>query len=52
MLTGGGALLDGLDKLIKSRTNVDVYVADDPISCVAKGTGESLNHLDVLENMN
>lgn len=52
VLTGGGALLDGLDKLIKSRTNVEVYVAEDPISCVARGTGESLNHLDVLENMN
>lgn len=51
VLTGGGALLYGLDKLINSRTNVDVYVADDPISCVARGTGDSLNHIDVLENM-
>lgn len=52
MLTGGGALLEGLDKLIKSRTNVEVHVAEDPISCVARGTGKSLKHLDLLENMN
>lgn len=52
MLTGGGALLEGLDKLVKSRTNVDTFVADDPISCVARGTGKSLEHIDILENMN
>ncbi|MBK5252299.1 MAG: rod shape-determining protein [Peptostreptococcaceae bacterium] len=49
VMTGGGALLYGLNKLIEKRTGIPVYVADDPISCVAKGTGMSLNHLKVLE---
>jgi rod shape-determining protein MreB len=49
VMTGGGALLYGLNKLIEKRTGIPVYVADDPISCVAKGTGMSLSHLDVLE---
>ena len=52
LMTGGGALLDGLDKLIKSRTNIAVNVAEDPISCVARGTGKSLESIDMLENMN
>lgn len=49
VMTGGGALLYGLNKLIEKRTGIPVYVADDPISCVAKGTGMSLNHLKILE---
>ena len=49
VMTGGGAMLYGLNKLIEKRTGIPVYVAEDPISCVAKGTGMSLNHLDVLE---
>ncbi len=52
LMTGGGALLDGLDKLIKSRTNIKVNIADDPISCVARGTGKSLESIDILESMN
>lgn len=52
LMTGGGALLNGLDKLIKSRTNIEVNIADDPISCVARGTGKSLESIDMLENMN
>lgn len=43
IMTGGGSLLWGLDKLISKRTGIDVYVADDAVSCVAKGTGEVLN---------
>lgn len=42
-MTGGGSLLWGLDKLISKRTGIDVHVADDAVSCVAKGTGEVLN---------
>lgn len=49
VMTGGGALLYGLNKLIEKRTGIPVYVAEDPISCVAKGTGMSLSHLKVLE---
>ncbi len=49
VMTGGGALLGGLDKLIEKRTGIPVYVAEDAVSCVAIGTGMSLNHLDILE---
>ncbi|GAA0177730.1 rod shape-determining protein [Clostridium sediminicola] len=49
-MTGGGALLNGLDKLIESVTKVPVYVADDAISCVALGTGEALNYIDKLDD--
>lgn len=43
VMTGGGSLLWGFDKLISKRTGIDVYVAEDAVSCVAKGTGEVLN---------
>lgn len=52
LMTGGGAMIEGLDKLIKSRTNIDVNLADDPISCVAIGTGKSLENIDILESIN
>lgn len=52
IMTGGTCMLDGLDKLIKSRTNIDVHLAEDPISCVAIGTGKSLENIDILENIN
>lgn len=52
VMTGGGSMLRGLDKLIKSRTNIDVRIAEEPISCVARGTGMSLENIDILENMN
>ncbi len=43
VLTGGGALLDGLDKLINQETNLPVRIADDPLTCVARGGGVALN---------
>ena len=43
MLTGGGALLRGLDKLISKETNMPVYVADNPLDCVVDGTGKRLD---------
>lgn len=49
VMTGGGALLNGLNKLIEKRMGISVYIADDAISCVARGTGMSLEQLDVLE---
>lgn len=49
VMTGGGALLNGLNKLIEHRTGIPTYIAENPVSCVAAGTGMSLNHLDVLE---
>ncbi len=50
VMTGGGCLIQGLDKLIAKRTGLDVTIADDAISCVAKGTGQSLEHMDVLKD--
>ena len=45
-LTGGGALLYGMDKLVAEHTKVPCYVAEDPISCVAIGTGKVLDGLE------
>ena len=50
VLTGGGALLKGIDKRIEDRTGIRVFIAEDPKSCVAIGTGKSLNQLDKLQN--
>ena len=50
VLTGGGALLYGLDRKIADRTNMEVRVADDPKSCVAVGTGKALDEIDALQN--
>ena len=50
-LTGGGALLRGLDQLIQSETGIDVHIADDPLDCVAKGAGAVLDHVDVLHDV-
>lgn len=48
VMTGGGCLLHGMDKLIAKRTGVPVYIAEEAISCVAKGTGKSLEWIDSL----
>lgn len=50
IMTGGGALLKGLDKLIEKMTHVPVTVADDPVSCVVLGTGKVLNYLDKIDS--
>jgi rod shape-determining protein MreB len=50
VLTGGGALLHGIDKRIEERTGIKVWIADDPKSCVAIGTGKALNSIDAIEN--
>ncbi len=47
-LTGGGALLKGLDVLIESETGIDVHIAEDPLDCVAAGTGYVLDNMDLL----
>ena len=46
VLTGGGALLRGLDQLISKETGLPVRVADDPLTCVARGGGRALEMMD------
>ncbi|MBB6638117.1 rod shape-determining protein MreB [Cohnella thailandensis] len=48
ILTGGGALLDGLDALLADELKVPVLIAEDPMHCVVKGTGIMLDHLDKM----
>ena len=48
VLTGGGVLLDGLDKLLSRASGIPTYVAEDPISCVARGTGKALSQIHLL----
>ncbi|HEU0164675.1 MAG TPA: rod shape-determining protein, partial [Thermomicrobiales bacterium] len=50
ILTGGGALLRHLPDLLTEVTGVPCYVADDPLSCVAIGTGLALEHMDILRD--
>ncbi len=49
LMTGGGALLYGIDKLIQEKTQIETKVAEDPISCVAIGTGKALDWMNFLE---
>lgn len=49
MLTGGGAMLDSIDLLIMEETGMPVHVADNPLDCVAKGTGEALESINILK---
>lgn len=50
-LTGGGALIKGLDSLISEHVKIPVYVADDPLSAVARGTGVVLENLSKYEDV-
>lgn len=51
VLAGGGALIKNLDKLLSQRTGMPVYVAEEPLDCVVKGTGKTLEDLDRLKNV-
>ncbi len=51
MLTGGGALLWGLDKLISEETGIPVNIADRPLDCVVLGTGKALDEIDALKKV-
>ena len=51
MLTGGGALLSGLDILIKEETGMPVSVADRPLDCVALGAGKVLEEIETLKKV-
>ena len=48
VMTGGGSLVDGFDKLITARTGIHTVVAEGAISCVAEGTGRSLDSLNSM----
>ncbi len=50
VMTGGGSLVWGLDKLIESHTGIETRIAEDAISCVAYGTGKSLENLDQMQD--
>lgn len=50
VLTGGGALLRNLDKVLSEETNMPVVVADEPLECVAIGTGKALENLHLLRS--
>lgn len=50
LMTGGGSLLDGLDKLIEYETGVSVHVAENTVECVALGTGKVLSYFDKISD--
>nr|WP_162854105.1 rod shape-determining protein [Furfurilactobacillus milii] len=52
VLTGGGALLKNLQDVISEATKVPVFIANEPLDCVAIGTGESLKSIDVMKRRN
>ncbi|MDD4493617.1 MAG: rod shape-determining protein, partial [Eubacteriales bacterium] len=51
MLSGGGALLRGLDKLISRETGIPVYIAENPLDSVVMGAGKVLEEIDVLKKV-
>lgn len=51
VLTGGGALLKGLDQLLRDQTNLPITVVDDPLSTVVMGTGKTLDNINILKNV-
>ena len=51
VLTGGGALLENMDMVLRESTGLPVSIADEPLSCVALGTGRGLEEMKVLRNV-
>ena len=51
VLTGGGALLESLDKLIYEEVKIDVHISNSPLDCVALGTGQVIEEMDDLKNV-
>ena len=51
MLTGGGALLRGMDKLLREKTQLPVFIAEDPLSTVVLGAGKALENIDILKEV-
>ena len=51
VLTGGGALLKNLDKLLREKTGLPIIIADDPLSSVVLGSGQTLDNIDILKEI-
>ena len=51
VLTGGGALLRGLDALLQQETGLSIRVTEDPLTCVARGAGMILDQLSILKRV-
>ncbi len=51
VLTGGGALLDGMDQLVRQETGMPVRVADNPLDCVVLGAGKVVEELETLKRI-
>ena len=51
IITGGGALLKGLDERLREETNLPINVADDPLTCVVRGTGKVLDDIEYYEKV-
>jgi len=50
IMTGGGSLIWGFDKLVESRTSIETHIADDAVSCVAYGTGKALEWVNDMQD--
>ena len=50
-MTGGGALLKNIDKRFSKETGLPVHVADDPLACVAIGTGKALDQEEIFSSI-
>ena len=51
VIAGGGALIQNIDKLLSIKTGMPVYIAEDPLECVVKGTGKTLEDLERLKDV-
>lgn len=51
MMAGGGALLQGIDRLLSEETGIPVHIAEDPLGAVARGTGMALEHYDLMQRV-
>ena len=51
VLAGGGALIKDIDKLISMKTEIPVYVAEEPLDCVVRGTAKTLENLQDLKTV-
>jgi rod shape-determining protein MreB len=50
-MTGGGALLKNLDKLLSEKTELPIKIADDPLSSVVRGSGKALDSIEILKHV-